>query len=667
MFRRLIFLVALSLASGAFAQQGDDPAALFGARPRIEQIDLSPDGRRVVYLSPGPGASTMVVMQELVGADASVILRTDGNPERLNWCNFVADDRLICGITVLQRRGNFLIPYSRLLSVGADGQDGKLLGERESFFDAYIRQYDGAIIDWLPGENGAVLMSRSYVPEAGRIGTRMVRTAEGLGVDRVDVRTLRSTTVERANPNAVRYISDGRGNVRIMATRPMRGATGQISTRIDYFYRTGGEGGWREFGHFDTLTEEGSYPVAVDPVLNAAYILRKLDGRFALYRVALDGSMATELAYANPQVDVDNVVRAGRGAQVIGVTFADESRRVVYFDRTYAALAQSLGRAVPNLPLVDFVEASRDGNRLLIHAGSDSDAGRYFIFDRASRNLNEIALVRPELEHVRLAQMRPVAYPAADGTAIPSYLTLPPGSDGRNLPAIVLPHGGPSARDEWGFDWLPQYFAHLGYAVLQPNYRGSAGYGENWLQQNGFRSWRTSIGDIVAGARWLAQQGIADPRRMAAVGWSYGGYAALQSGVVEPDLFRAIVAIAPVTDLQQVKDDARVFSNARNVAEYIGDGPHVAEGSPLRHADRIAAPVLLFHGDRDLNVLVGHSRRMNEALREAGKRSDLVVFPNLEHDLANGEVRRQMLDRIRSFLAAAMGGQSGSREPGATP
>ena len=124
---------------------------------------------------------------------------------------------------------------------------------------------------------------------------------------------------------------------------------------------------------------------------------------------------------------------------------------------------------------------------------------------------------------------------------------------------MILPHGGPSSRDVWGFDWLAQYLANRGYAVLQANYRGSAGYGDQWLQRNGFQSWRTSIGDIDAGARWLAAQGIADPARMAILGWSYGGYAALQAGATEPGLYKAIVAIAPVTDLQQVKDDPAII------------------------------------------------------------------------------------------------------------
>ena len=251
--------------------------------------------------------------------------------------------------------------------------------------------------------------------------------------------------------------------------------------------------------------------------------------------------------------------------------------------------------------------------------------------------------------------VHPITFAARDGAGIPAYLTLPAAVTSANLPAVSLPHGGPSARDEWGFDWLAQYFAHQGYAVLQPNYRGSAGYGDEWLQQNGFRSWRTSTGDIAAGARWLVSEGIADPRRLAVIGWSYGGYAALQTGVTEPELFRAVVAIAPVTYLQELRSDARLFVSGRNFAEFLGEGPHLTEGSPVRSAARIAAPVLMFHGDRDLNVLVAHSRAMDRALRDAGRSSELVIFPGLEHDLASGDARRQMLERIDAFLADHLG------------
>lgn len=196
---------------------------------------------------------------------------------------------------------------------------------------------------------------------------------------------------------------------------------------------------------------------------------------------------------------------------------------------------------------------------------------------------------------------------------------LPPGKEStRGLPAIVMPHGGPGARDEWGFDWLVQYFAHQGYAVLQPNFRGSAGYGEGWFEKNGFQSWRTAIGDIDDAGKWLVAQGIASKDKLAIVGWSYGGYAALQSGVTEPGLFKAIVAIAPVTDLELRRQDFRHLTNFKFVDSQIGNGPHVRDGSPAQNAAKIAVPVLMFHGDFDQNVDIGHARLMSKRLQDAG-------------------------------------------------
>ena len=661
--KRLLACFVLLAAGNAAAQQpagtpaaapaaasATDPATLFGVRESVEQIDISPDGRKVVYLAPGPGRSSIVYLYDLAGGGTpTVVIRTDGDPERLRWCRFATNERLVCRIVGMTRDQAVLVPFSRLISMDTDGTHPQLLGQRQSYFDADLRQYDGSILDW-SATDGAVLMARQIVPEVQQLGSRVGRTGDGLAVERIDLRTLRSSRIEPPNAHASGYISDGRGNVRIMSMPTERANTGQLGTRIDFMYRTANSREWRAFGSYDANGGEGMIPLAVDPVLDVAYVLKKLDGRMALYRVKLDGSMSTELVHANPQVDVDGIISTYRTGRVIGVTFADEQRRIVYFDPDYQAMHRMLSRAMPTRPLIDFGATSADGNLVIVHAGSDSDPGRYYLFNRTTRNLNELMLVRPQLENVPLATERSVTYPAADGTQIPAYLTLPPGREARGLPVVIFPHGGPEARDEWGFDWLPQYFANLGYAVLQPNYRGSAGYGDQWLQQNGFRSWRTSIGDINAGARWLAAQGIGDPARMAIVGWSYGGYAALQSAVTEPGLFRAVVAIAPVTDLEQAKNDFNEYSNARNEAEYIGSGPHIREGSPLQNVGAITAPVLLFHGDRDLNVPVIHSQRMDRALRGAGKSSELVVFPGLEHDLADSSARIQMLQRIGSFL-----------------
>ncbi|MEJ0100294.1 MAG: alpha/beta fold hydrolase [Pseudomonadota bacterium] len=228
-------------------------------------------------------------------------------------------------------------------------------------------------------------------------------------------------------------------------------------------------------------------------------------------------------------------------------------------------------------------------------------------------------------------------------------------TDAKGLPAIVMPHGGPESRDAWGFDWLSQYFAQRGFVVLQPNYRGSSGYGDQWLMNNGFKSWKTAVGDICDGGRWLVSQGMAAPAKLAIFGWSYGGYAALQANVLAPDLFKAVIAVAPVTDLPLMKDEALAYTSGDLVSRYVGDGPHLIEGSPARNAAAFNAPVLMFHGDMDINADIMQSRRMDDRLHDAGKKSELIVYPKLTHNLMDGGARADMLRRSDAFLRQSLG------------
>jgi len=500
-----------------------------------------------------------------------------------------------------------------------------------------------------------VLMERSYIPEAGRSNTRMARRTEGVGVDRIDTNTLKATVVEGARRDASFYLSDGQGNVRVMgAAGTANGVYDKMLTgKTRYFYRPLGSHDWKVL--IDYVDDEDLDALAVDPTANALYLLKRLDGRKALYRMKLDGSGAVELVASHPKVDIDNIVRSANGQKVIGYSFTTERRQVEYFDPEYKALAEALSKAIPNLPLIRFEGASTDGSKILMFADADNDPGRYFVFDKRSKSLAEIMLERPDLENRPLASMKPVSVSLADGVTVPAYLTLPPGKTAKNLPAVVLPHGGPASRDTWGFDWLAQYLASKGYAVLQPEYRGSTGYGDSWLLQNGFKSWRTSIGDITASARWLAAQGIADPNRLAVVGWSYGGYAALQSAVIEPSLFKAVVAIAPVTDLDLLKQEASAYTNAQVVADYIGSGPNIAEGSPLRHAAAIKAPVLLVHGDMDWTVRISESDKMAAALTSLGRDVSVLRFKGLDHQLEDSDARIEMLVRIGEMLERTIG------------
>lgn len=658
MFRQLPIIVVLICGTTSVYSQNATPTklysagALFGVRETVQQIDLSPDGNRVVYISPGPGRTSLALVADLASkAEPQVAIASNGKPEKLTWCKFVSNSRLICQIYGIADASSFLVPYTRLIALDIDGKNIKMLGQKSSQYDESYRQFDGEIVDWLPGEDDAVLMARQYIPETAKMGTKFVRSEEGVGVDRIDTRTMQTSKIEKASKQADWYISDGLGNIRIKAYRPLLGSTGQQSDKIIYSYRKTGTTDWLHFSDLENRT--GMQPIGVDDASNSAYVLKNLEGRLALYRVKLDGTMTSELVIKNNKVDIENIIRINSDSKIIGVSYIDDKRRIEYFDPKYKKLNATLSKALPTLPIIGIVQTSLDENKVLVFAGSDSDPGRYYVIDVNKKALNEILLVRPTLENQNLASVKPIIYPAADGTSIPAYLTMPPGMENaKGLPAIVLPHGGPSARDEWGFDWLSQFLAHQGYAVIQPNYRGSNGYGDEWLQENGFKSWRISIGDVNSAGKWLVSQGIADPKKLAIVGWSYGGYAALQTSVLDSNLFKAIVAIAPVTDLDMVKAEASITNAHSSTIKFIGNGPHIQQGSPLQNVDKINSPVLMFHGDMDLNVGVQQSRKMDAKLKSAGKQSELVVYQGLEHQLDDSNARAQMLDKIAAFLKA---------------
>jgi dipeptidyl aminopeptidase/acylaminoacyl peptidase len=641
--RALALVSMIGLAAHGSAAEPFDAAAAFGARADVAQMTLSPDGRAVAYLVPTAGPGTALLTLDLAeGSKAKIALVSSGKPERIEDCHWVSNERLVCEIFGINKDQLGPQSFTRLVAVDRAGTGLVDLSDVKQAYGHYKGAYGGEILDWLPDTDGKVLMD--HWGEHG-----------GLGVVLVDTRSNSSKYVEWAR-NAAGYISDGRGNIRIRARHLKLTEDYQSTGHIGYEYRRKGSRDWLALGEVNEIEETGFEPVAVDPDKDVAYGYRKKDGRWAIYSVALDGSRTEQLVYARPDVDVMGLFRIGRHKRVVGVSYATDMTYTVYLDGDIERLMNSLSHALPDKPALRLVDTSLDEQVLLIHAGSDEDPGVYYLYDRHTRQLRTFFVSRDALEGRKLARMQAIQYPAADGVMIPAYLTLPPGKeDAKGLPAIVLPHGGPTERDYWGFDWLSQYFAARGYAVLQPNFRGSAGYGDAWIRQNGFKAWRIAVGDVLDAGHWLKAQGIADPARLAIVGWSYGGYAALQSAVMEPGLFKAVVAIAPVTDLEALQEAHRQYTDFLLVEQMVGEGPQVREGSPAKNADRIRVPVLLFHGALDLNVEYRQSRLMAERLTKAGVRNELVTWDYLDHQLEDSSARAQMLRQSDEFLRQAFG------------
>jgi len=312
---------------------------------------------------------------------------------------------------------------------------------------------------------------------------------------------------------------------------------------------------------------------------------------------------------------------------------------------------------------VSFIEATRDRRKLLAKISGNEGAGTYVLFDASINKLIEMGSQYPNISVEDIGQIKAISYKARDGLKIPAIVTWPTNTktktQRKNLPLLVFPHGGPEANDSIGFDWWAQYFANRGYLILQPNFRGSTGFGQEHLEA-GYGKWGREMQDDVSdGVKALITAGYADPNRVCIMGASYGGYSALAGGAFSPELYRCVISVAGVSDLpRMLDDDKRKYGGNHWVARYwqeqIGDSKKEREKldaiSPINFASNFSAPILLVHGVDDTVVPLKQSIIMHKALESAGVQSDLVKLKGEDHWLSSGSTRLQMMKAIGEFL-----------------
>ena len=610
------------------------PIDAYARMPEIRGVTVSPDGTQIAYITSVDDES-VAVTRNLQSADKKFvpILRSESGKYDISWCNWANDTRLLCGLRAMAEEAGHVYPYTRLVAVNADGSKMKLLIQNT---EAGGAQFHDRILDWTPDEPDTVLIEldddRNGFPAVFELninnGFRITRTRE-----RTPIRS---------------FTTDARGNVRLGSGY---GGTAEVS----HYARLEDEREWQLLAKIKAFSESDALePIAVASGKNIAYATGLFEGRSALWEMDLTDQREPQLVFSHPLVDADDPLLTADG-RLLGIWYELDRPFVYYTDERARGLIQAINKAEPSK--FSFIsDSSRDEKTFIVRSYSDVDASTYFFFDTRKAQLLRIGTQYPEIDPATQGRMRSIAYKAADGTEIPGYLTVPAGLRAEKLPLIVMPHGGPISRDTWDFDFLRAFLVSRGYAVLQMNFRGSSGYGSEWYHA-AHQDWGgLTYSDITDGARWAVTEGIADPKRMCIVGWSFGGYAALLGAVRNNDLYRCSVSIAGVADLNLLLSESRFFTNWRFAREQIGvDKEKLRTDSPLRHVDKINMPVLLIHGDKDYQVEVDHTRKMNSALKRADKPHRTVLIEDATHQLDRKSDRVTLLTEIEKFLLENLG------------
>jgi dipeptidyl aminopeptidase/acylaminoacyl peptidase len=631
----LLSVALVALPGLGFA---DEPAKLettplaqaFGTAPVMWGVQLNPDGTKLSVIQMHPSGTTLARVIGLGDGTDSVVLSGNQN-YNVQWCQWANAERLLCGLrTMSSNAGGTYFNVTRLVSAKTDGTEMKELITNRIGVDVRV-QFTDRVIDWLPDDDEHVLV----VVPGGEPGS-------GTGIARLNVSTGVLENHELPIAGVGGWITDGHGVARLYLRSSQRDRR--------WLVRATPESDWDLLHRAEYTDLDDSFsPLGFAESRNELLFFERQDGRMALFAYDLANNRQRRLVYAHPTFDVAGVQTLGQYQRLVAATYIDDRPQQVFFDPRVEAIHRALTAVFPGQS-INITDESTDQRYYLVFVSSATDAGAYYRFDARDNKLAKITAAYPQLANHTLAPMKPVRYAADDGVEIPAYLTVTANSSGP-VPAVILPHGGPSARDYWTYNFLVQFLAANGYAVLQANYRGSDGYGKQWEGDGAFRGWRRAMADVAAGTQYLVREGIADPERICMVGWSYGGYAALMSVIEDPELYRCVVSIAGVTDPKGLGFNAMNFVGGRAARELIGDDDEVRKhGSPLERAAEIKVPVLLVHGVQDANVPLAQSVTLARALERARGDVELIEYDHAEHSITPERYRTDLLARLGSFL-----------------
>ncbi|CAN5386948.1 S9 family peptidase [soil metagenome] len=605
------------------------PLEAFATLPFIEGPQLSPNGSHIAARIATNGKQKLAIIPIF---DKGRMAAIGPGKQDLNGWQWVNDQWLLLRVGRSQTVEGSDFYVTRTLSVSADGKTiiplvTDTMGQ--SGDDVLWTAHDGS-------------------PHALISLQRSIYTGEDFWpqVRDFDVSTGHSKMVVPGTANVMNWYADGTGTVRYGVgyddqSRSYRALyRDQANASFHVVERAKGAG-----------TALDNYPALFLPDPGKALAIHDdAEGFSTVYPLDLKTMTRGAPLYAVPGYDIDSLLTDEDRTQMIGVRYTDAYSHTHWNDPVLAGIQADFDKAVGNRH-AEIVSWSRDRSQLLVKVAGASIPGSYYLYAPKDGVLHLFAQINESLAGKRLAPVKTITYNARDGLEIRAVLTLPAGREAKDLPLILMPHGGPIARDDESWDWWAQFLANRGYAVLQPNYRGSSGYGTKFTEL-GKGQWGLAMQDDLTDAvGWATHAGLADAKRVCIVGGSYGGYAALRAAQRDTGVYRCAVSFAGVSDMPgMVRYDGAFLNGGRNKDYFRQRAPDLDAVSPANFAADFSVPVLLMHGSEDTTGPGKQSRLMVARLKAAGKPYRYVEQPGGDHHLSSEADRVQFLKELEAFL-----------------
>ncbi len=648
----------LALGAAAIAAAAPPPTEAFFRLPAMSGAQLSPDGRSVALRMAAKDRPAWLTVLDLETMKITPVASFEDVPVgEFRWVN---DKRLVFGLNPPLVGPNRVDVGVGLFAVDADGRNFRQLVEstgRSFFRDAQeglprLPRFTRLAEPQGAQDDDSVLVTRPEEASRERVGHWRL--------SRLNTRNGRASEID-APVHAEQWLLDAAGELR--AVRSREGAQAEVLWRD-------ADGRWRSIDRHNVYEVTDSVELRHIGPDGRLYVEAARGDKTALFTLdPATGKRSAQPLAASDDFDIHPRFITAADGRLLGLRYVIDAEITQWLDAAAKAVQADIDERLPATANRLSLPRRGDSPWVLVQAFADVQPSLTYVYNRATKKLTRLGASHPEIEPLAMGQTDLVRYKARDGLVIPAWLTLPPGGAKKNLPLVVLVHGGPWVRGfAWHWDPEVQFLASRGYAVLQPEFRGSTGYGGRHYEA-GFKQWgRAMQADIADGARWAVAQGTADPKRICIAGASYGGYATLMGLAQEPELYRCGIAWAAVSDIQLMysvrwSDFSNEFKREgmpKLIGDREADAAMLDAASPLKNAVRIKQPLLLAHGAWDVRVPIVHFDAMRDALQPGNREVETVVYPDEGHGWQKPANNVDFWNRVERFLARNIG-------PGAAP